>query len=189
MLLLSALFDLIDGSIARRTNSHTNFGAVFDWIVDKYVDALVILGVGLSGIAIVSGFLPVPKIADFAIIGLAMTGSLMNTFIKPVVYAEIGYREKVEGKIDDPLEGVGFFGRPETFLCLDSRGHHRVYLGIGNYYRDLHEPVGDPADRVPIQNIVLILWLLFIGAIPRDTTVFSALVRRAFLGGCSKRRS
>jgi len=42
----------------------------------------------------------------------------MNTFIKPVVYAEIGYREKVEGKIDDPLEGVGFFGRPETFLVL-----------------------------------------------------------------------
>ena len=118
LLLLSALFDLVDGSIARRTNSHTNFGAVFDWIVDKYVDALVLLGVGLSGIAIVSGFLPVPQIADFAVIGLAMTGSLMNTFIKPVVYAEIGYREKVEGKIDDPLEGVGFFGLPETFLVL-----------------------------------------------------------------------
>jgi archaetidylinositol phosphate synthase len=118
LLLLSALFDLIDGSIARRTNSHTNFGAVFDWIVDKYVDALVILGVGLSGIAIVSGILPVSQTADLAITGLAITGSLMNTFIKPVVYAEIGYREKVEGKIDDPLEGVGFFGRPETFLVL-----------------------------------------------------------------------
>ena len=34
------------------------------------------------------------------------------------MYAEIGYREKVEGKIDDPLEGVGFFGRPETMLFL-----------------------------------------------------------------------
>ncbi|MFY9750562.1 MAG: CDP-alcohol phosphatidyltransferase family protein [Methanoregula sp.] len=118
LLLLSALFDLVDGSIARRTNSHTNFGAVFDWIVDKYVDALVLLGVGLSGIAIVSGVLPVSRTADLAVIGLAITGSLMNTFIKPVVYAEIGYREKVEGKIDDPLEGVGFFGRPETFLVL-----------------------------------------------------------------------
>ncbi len=118
MLLLSALLDLVDGSIARKTNSHTNFGAVFDWIVDKYVDALVLLGIGLSGIAIVSGILPVSHIFDFAIVGLAMTGSLMNTFIKPVVYAEIGYREKVEGKIDDPLEGVGFFGRPETFLVL-----------------------------------------------------------------------
>jgi archaetidylinositol phosphate synthase len=117
-LFLSAIFDLIDGSVARKTGAHTNFGAVFDWIVDKYVDALALLGIGLSGIAIVSRFLPVPPVWDFGIVAFAIIGSLMNTFIKPVVYAEIGYREKVEGKIDDPLEGVGFFGRPETFLVL-----------------------------------------------------------------------
>jgi archaetidylinositol phosphate synthase len=117
-LILSAVFDLVDGSVARKTNAHSNFGAVFDWIVDKYVDALVLLGVGLSGISIVSQYLAVPPIADFVIAAFAIIGSLMNTFIKPVVYAEIGYRDKVEGKIDDPLEGVGFFGRPETFLVL-----------------------------------------------------------------------
>ena len=117
-LLVSAIFDLIDGSVARKTNAHTNFGAVFDWIVDKYVDAIALLGIGLAGIPIVSQLLPVPALADFAVVTIAVTGSLMNTFIKPVVYAEIGYREKVEGKIDDPLEGVGFFGRPETFLVL-----------------------------------------------------------------------
>jgi archaetidylinositol phosphate synthase len=117
-LLVSAIFDLVDGSVARRTNAHTDFGAVFDWIVDKYVDAMVLLGIGLAGIPIVSQLLPLPEIADFAVITIAITGSLMNTFIKPVVYAEIGYREKVEGKIDDPLEGVGFFGRPETLLVL-----------------------------------------------------------------------
>ena len=46
----------------------------------------------------------------------------MNTFIKPVVYAEIGFRERIGGKIDDPLEGVGFFGRPETILTLIAGG-------------------------------------------------------------------
>jgi len=117
-LFLSAVFDLIDGSVARKTGAHTNFGAVFDWIVDKYVDALALLGIGLSGIAIISQFVAVSPIADFGVVALAIIGSLMNTFIKPVVYAEIGYKEKVEGKIDDPLEGVGFFGRPETFLVL-----------------------------------------------------------------------
>jgi archaetidylinositol phosphate synthase len=117
-LLLSAVFDLVDGSVARKTGAHTNFGAVFDWIVDKYVDGLVILGIGLSGIQIVSQFFAVPPVADFAVVAFAIIGSLMNTFIKPVVYAEIGYKEKVEGKIDDPLEGVGFFGRPETFVVL-----------------------------------------------------------------------
>jgi archaetidylinositol phosphate synthase len=117
-LFLSAVFDLIDGSVARKTKSHSNFGAVFDWIVDKYVDAFVLLGVGLSGISIISQTVAIPPMTDFAIVAFAIIGSLMNTFIKPVVYAEIGYREKVEGKIDDPLEGVGFFGRPETFLIL-----------------------------------------------------------------------
>jgi archaetidylinositol phosphate synthase len=117
-LFASAVFDLVDGSVARKTGAHTDFGAVFDWIVDKYVDALALLGVGLSGIAIVSRFLPLSPVADYAVVTFAIIGSLMNTFIKPVVYAEIGYREKVEGKIDDPLEGVGFFGRPETLLVL-----------------------------------------------------------------------
>jgi len=118
LLLLSAVFDLVDGSVARKTGAHTNFGAVFDWIVDKYVDGLALLGIGLGGVQVISQFLPVPAVADFGVVAFAIIGSLMNTFIKPVVYAEIGYREKVEGKIDDPLEGVGFFGRPETFVVL-----------------------------------------------------------------------
>jgi len=118
LLLVSAALDLIDGSVARQMNNQTKFGAVFDWIVDKYVDALVLLGIGLSGIAIVSQFIPVSPIVDMGVVALAITGSLMNTFIKPVVYAEIGFQTRVDGKIDDPLEGIGFFGRPETFLVL-----------------------------------------------------------------------
>ena len=118
MLFISALLDLVDGSVARKMNRQTDFGAVFDWITDKYVDAFVLLGIGFSGIPIISRFTPLPPIADFGVVALAVVGSFMNTFIKPVVYAEIGYRERVEGKIDDPLEGVGFFGRPETVLVL-----------------------------------------------------------------------
>ncbi len=117
-LILSAILDLVDGSVARMTDAHSNFGAVFDWIVDKYVDALVLLGIGLSGIPVISQFIAVPPFMDFGIVAFAIIGSLMNTFIKPVVYAEIGYVSKVEGKINDPLEGVGFFGRPETFIVL-----------------------------------------------------------------------
>jgi archaetidylinositol phosphate synthase len=43
---------------------------------------------------------------------------MINTFIKPVVYAEAGFQEREDGKINDPLEGVGFFGRPETIIIL-----------------------------------------------------------------------
>ncbi|HIJ05836.1 MAG: Phosphatidylglycerophosphate synthase [Methanomicrobiales archaeon 53_19] len=118
LLFISAILDLVDGSVARKTNHDSNFGAVLDWIVDKYIDVLALLGVGLSGIAIISGFTTLPPIADFGVVTLAIIGSMMNTFIKPVVYAEVGYSDRVCGKIDDPLEGVGFFGRPETLLVL-----------------------------------------------------------------------
>ncbi|MGB4756599.1 MAG: CDP-alcohol phosphatidyltransferase family protein, partial [Candidatus Methanoculleus thermohydrogenotrophicum] len=116
LLVVSAILDLVDGSVARKNHTESKFGAVFDWVADKYVDAAVILGVGLSGIPIVSHLLDVPASADLGVVGLALAGSLLNTFIKPVTYAEIGYTERIAGKIEDPLEGVGFFGRPETIL-------------------------------------------------------------------------
>jgi archaetidylinositol phosphate synthase len=117
-LVLSAILDLIDGSVARMGKRETNFGAVFDWITDKYIDTVALIGIGFSGIPILSRLWDVPPLFDFGIVAIAITGSMMNTFIKPVVYAEIGFKERVEGKIEDPLEGVGFFGRPETILAL-----------------------------------------------------------------------
>ena len=121
-LLLSAILDLIDGSVARKIQNSTRFGAAFDWIADKYVDALAILGAGFSGVPILTRFLPVSPAADLAVVALAIFGSMMNTFIKPVVYAEVGYTERKEGKIEDPLEGIGFFGRPETVIVLIAGG-------------------------------------------------------------------
>jgi len=117
-LFASAILDLVDGSVARKMQNSTKFGAAFDWIADKYVDALAILGAGFSGIAILSRFFAVPPSADLAVVALAVFGSMMNTFIKPVVYAEVGFTERKDGKIEDPLEGVGFFGRPETIIVL-----------------------------------------------------------------------
>jgi len=122
VLMLSAVLDLVDGGVARINKKETNFGAVFDWIADKYVDTIVLLGIGLSGIPILSRLDIIPAqwagTADFAIVSLAIIGSMMNTFIKPVVYAEIGFDGRKDGKIFDPLEGIGFFGRPETLIVL-----------------------------------------------------------------------
>ncbi|MDG6255975.1 MAG: CDP-alcohol phosphatidyltransferase family protein [Methanomicrobiaceae archaeon] len=118
LLFLSGILDLVDGTVARKMDRESQFGAVFDWIVDKYVDGLALLGIGISGMASISLILPVAETADAGVAALAIIGSMMNTFIKPVVYAEVGYSERVQGKINDPLEGVGFFGRPETLLVL-----------------------------------------------------------------------
>jgi archaetidylinositol phosphate synthase len=122
-LVCSAGLDLVDGIVSRIQGSGTRFGAVFDWIVDKYVDTLALLGIGLSGIPIITRVFPAaPPLADPVVVMVAIIGSMMNTFIKPVVYAEVGFAERHEGKIEDPLEGVGFFGRPETFIVLIAGG-------------------------------------------------------------------
>ena len=42
MLFISATLDLIDGGVARINNKTSDFGAVFDWIADKYIDALAL---------------------------------------------------------------------------------------------------------------------------------------------------
>jgi len=104
-LIISGLFDLSDGVVARLSGKPTKFGAVFDWISDKWVDGLVL---GIVGYLYADIFWAI----------LAVTVSMLHSFIKPVVYAEIGYAVKIKGKIKDPLENVGFFGRPETHLFL-----------------------------------------------------------------------
>jgi len=99
------LFDLLDGVVARTTGKTTKFGAVFDWIADKWVDGLVL---GAIGFTYASPFVAI----------MAITLSMLHSFVKPVAYAEIGYTERRKGKIVDPLEGVGFFGRPETHITI-----------------------------------------------------------------------
>ncbi|MCS7279342.1 MAG: CDP-alcohol phosphatidyltransferase family protein [Thermodesulfobacteriaceae bacterium] len=104
-LILSGLLDLADGLVARLAEKTTKFGAVFDWVADKWVDGLVL--------GIIGYFYAGPFVAT-----LAVTLSLIHSFIKPVVYSEIGYERKINGKISDPLENIGFFGRPETHISL-----------------------------------------------------------------------
>ncbi|MBO8143471.1 MAG: CDP-alcohol phosphatidyltransferase family protein [Thermodesulfobacterium sp.] len=119
LLIISGLLDLSDGVVARLSGKTTKFGAVFDWIADKWVDGLVL---GIVGYFYANPFWAI----------LAIVTSMLHSFIKPVVYAEIGYKVKVKGKIKDPLENIGFFGRPET----------HIFLVIFTILEKLNAPVG-----------------------------------------------
>jgi phosphatidylglycerophosphate synthase len=105
LLFVSGVLDLCDGYVAVNNKKATKFGAVFDWIADKWVDGFVLGAVAL-------------KYAGPWVALLVVVASMLHTFIKPVAYAEIGYQERDTGKIKDPLESTGFFGRPETFIVL-----------------------------------------------------------------------
>ena len=104
-LMVSGLLDLMDGVVARMSERASKFGAVFDWLADKWVDGFVL---GTVGYFYASPFTAI----------IVVTASMLHSFIKPVVYSEIGFEARIKGKIQDPLEGVGFFGRPETHLTL-----------------------------------------------------------------------
>ncbi len=77
----SAGLDLLDGLVSRIQGSGTPFGAVFDWIVDKYVDVLALLGVGLSGIPIITRFTDLPPLADSVVVMIASRSRRMT--LKP----------------------------------------------------------------------------------------------------------
>ncbi len=105
LLFFSGFFDLMDGVVARETEKASKFGAVFDWIADKIVDGAVLFAVGMA--------YSTPLLTIITVIA-----NQLHTFIKPVTYSEIGFQNRTKGKIEDPLEGIGFFGRPETMLTL-----------------------------------------------------------------------
>ncbi len=105
LLFMSGFMDLMDGVVARETERASKFGAVFDWLADKFVDAIVLFFIGIT-------------YSTPVLTALTIAFNMLHTFIKPVAYAEIGFSNREKGKIDDPLEGIGFFGRPETMIAI-----------------------------------------------------------------------
>jgi phosphatidylglycerophosphate synthase len=120
LLFISGFFDLLDGVVAREREKASKFGAVFDWLADKFVDGFLLFFIGIT--------YSTPYLT-----AIAITANMLHTFIKPVAYAEIGFSNRTKGKIDDPLEGVGFFGRPETLLTIiifSIFEHFKIFSGL-----------------------------------------------------------
>lgn len=49
VLIVSGFVDMLDGAVARATRNSSKFGAVYDHTLDRYVEFLVLVGIGLSG--------------------------------------------------------------------------------------------------------------------------------------------
>jgi phosphatidylglycerophosphate synthase len=120
LVFMSGFFDLLDGVVAREKEKASKFGAVFDWLADKFVDGFLLFFIGIT--------YSTPYLT-----AIAITTSMLHTFIKPVAYAEIGFSNRQKGKIEDPLEGIGFFGRPETLLTIIIFAifeHYKIFGGL-----------------------------------------------------------
>ncbi len=96
LILVMALFDMLDGATARAGGTANPFGTVFDHTIDRYVEFMIMLGVMLSG-AVAPGW------AMFALFGMVMA-------------SYVRARAESTGLVDSC--NVGFAGRQEKLGLL-----------------------------------------------------------------------
>jgi phosphatidyl-myo-inositol alpha-mannosyltransferase len=100
LVLLTSAFDMLDGALARATDRKSTFGAFFDSTVDRYTEALILLGLLLYYNRMATpGY-------EVVWIYLALVGSLMVSYTRARAEA-LGFECK-----------VGLFGRPERIILL-----------------------------------------------------------------------
>ena len=95
----AALFDMVDGRVARETNRVTRFGGFFDSVLDRYSDLALLMGL-LVYYASINRFFYVVMTA------IVMTASVMISYT----------RARAENTI--PKCKVGFMERPERVVLI-----------------------------------------------------------------------
>ncbi len=69
-LVLSGVFDMFDGVVARATGKVTRFGAVYDHVLDRYAEFFVLLGIGVG------------RLVDWMWVVFCLFGMLMASFTR-----------------------------------------------------------------------------------------------------------
>jgi len=99
IILLAALFDWIDGKVARTSGRVTRFGSFFDSVIDRYSDMVLFLG-------IIIYFSKRDQIGYIVLTAIVMMGAVLTSYT----------RARAESLI--PYCRVGFMLRPERIVTL-----------------------------------------------------------------------
>ncbi len=98
-LIITGLFDMVDGMVARTMNKVTPFGAFFDSIMDRYSDLILYLG-------LIIWYGSQDRMNYVVLVGIVMMGSVLTSYA----------RARAECLI--PKCKVGFLERPERIVLL-----------------------------------------------------------------------
>jgi len=99
LLIVTGLFDMVDGMVARTMNAVTPFGAFFDSIMDRYSDLILYLG-------LIIYYGRHDRMNYIVLVGVVMMGSVLTSYA----------RARAECLI--PKCKVGFLERPERIVLL-----------------------------------------------------------------------
>jgi phosphatidylglycerophosphate synthase len=102
---LAGFMDFVDGAVAKYAGEQTKFGALFDHSVDKYIEGLLIFGIGIY----------VDKILIMAV---ALFGSVL-----------VGTIDAKAGEVWGKRRGYKLFGRAERMLILIFFMFMAVFIG------------------------------------------------------------
>lgn len=99
IVLLAAVFDLVDGPVARGSSRVTRFGGFLDSVIDRYSDLILLVGMLIY-------YADADRFGYIVLTAVAMTGSVMVSYV----------RSRSENEI--PNCKVGFLERPERIVLL-----------------------------------------------------------------------
>lgn len=99
ILIIAGLFDMVDGIVARMTDSETPFGGFFDSVMDRYSDLIIYLG-------LIIWYGRQDRMTYVVLVGVVMMGSVLTSYT----------RASAESLISKCK--VGFLERPERVVLL-----------------------------------------------------------------------
>ncbi|OWY19663.1 CDP-alcohol phosphatidyltransferase family protein [Sphingobacteriales bacterium UPWRP_1] len=154
MILFAGLFDMIDGRLARLSNRSTQFGALYDSVLDRYSELIMFLGITYYLVA-QNYFLS----SLFAFI--AMIGSIMVSYV----------RARAEGLGIACSDGL--MQRPERILTI---GISAVACSVISYFTGTFKyflpGIGFPV----FENITIFVWSLAALAVLSNYTAIDRLL-------------
>jgi CDP-diacylglycerol---glycerol-3-phosphate 3-phosphatidyltransferase len=99
VIILSGLFDMLDGEVARVTRSESAFGAFYDSVIDRYSDVIILQG-------LVVYYARKQMLGYVVLVGVVSLGAVLTSYA----------RARAESLI--PSCKVGFMERPERIVLL-----------------------------------------------------------------------
>jgi len=102
MIIVAGMFDMLDGALAKISNKMSTFGAFLDSVVDRYSEAIILLGLLLYYYLYQSK----AAVTEIVLIYVILVGSMM-----------ISYARARAGALNIQNE-VGLMARPERIILL-----------------------------------------------------------------------
>jgi len=150
---LTALFDVLDGTVARRTGKSSTFGAFLDSTLDRVADGAV-----MGGLAVFYALNPVHhNVPMMAVCLVGLIGAYMTSYIRARAEA-LGLDAKV-GMVQRP-ERVVLLSAPQAFFGLALHGlvlgaivvflAVTAWITVVQRMKFVYDQTNDRAERAPL---------------------------------------